>query len=397
MVLDIYNQGSQLRYRHAFHSSFSSIKSTDAEFHTGRRFKFECFWPKAEGFQQVVASAWNSIPSEGNPFAVLDNKLRATAKALQSWSDRWIGNVCLQIGIAMEIIGRLDVASEGRQLSDQEHGLRKVLKRKLLGLSSLDRTIARQRARLLQLSEGDANTGFFHRQAKHRQRKNVITSLQHNSEIFMGRDNITDVVDDYYEELLGATTSREVAVNLDILDLPSHDLAHLEAPFTMEEVEKTIKAMPLDKAPGPDGFTGRFYVVCWQTIREDFMRALEHFHKGDMRGLAAINKAVVSLLPKKDGVVDIKDYRPVSLVHGAIKIYDKILATRLADDLPRLVGHHQSAFIRGRSMHDNFMLVQCMARWLHALRRPTIMLKLDITKAFDSVRWPFVLEVLRRF
>lgn len=127
------------------------------------------------------------------------------------------------------------------------------------------------------------------------------------------------------------------------------------------------------------------------------MRALEHFHKGDMRGLAAINKAVVSLLPKKDGVVDIKDYRPVSLVHGAIKIYDKILATRLADDLPRLVGHHQSAFIRGRSMHDNFMLVQCMARWLHALRRPTIMLKLDITKAFDSVRWPFVLEVLRRF
>lgn len=130
--------------------------------------------------------------------------------------------------------------------------------------------------------------------------------------------------------------------------------------------EKTIKSMPLDKAPGPDGFTGRFFISCWQIIKWDFMRALEHFYKGDMRGLAAINKAIVSLLRKKDGAVDIRDYQPVSLIHGAVKIVDKILASRLAEDLPRLVGHHQSAFVRGRSLHDNFMLVQCTARRLHA-------------------------------
>ena len=98
---------------------------------------------------------------------------------------------------------------------------------------------------------------------------------------------------------------------------------------------------------------------------------------------------------KKDGAVDIKDYRPISLVHGVIKIFDKVLATRLATELPFLVGNHQSAFIKGRSIHDNFMLVQCTARRLHALREPAVMLKMDISKAFDSVQWPFLVEVLK--
>lgn len=77
----------------------------------------------------------------------------------------------------------------------------------------------------------------------------------------------------------------------------------------------------------------------------DFLRALDTFYHGDMCGLPSINKALVSLLPKKDVAVDLCDYMPVSLVHGAIKIFDKILATRLAEDLPKLVGNHQSAFV----------------------------------------------------
>ncbi|XP_073363286.1 secreted RxLR effector protein 78-like [Aegilops tauschii subsp. strangulata] len=82
------------------------------------------------------------------------------------------------------------------------------------------------------------------------------------------------------------------------------------------------------------------------------------------------------------------------MAHSAIKIFDKVLASRLVDDLPRLVGKHQSAFVKGRYLHDNFMLVQGTARRLHALRDPTVLLKLDISKAFDSVQWPFLLEVL---
>ena len=42
------------------------------------------------------------------------------------------------------------------------------------------------------------------------------------------------------------------------------------------------------------------------------------FYRGDKRSLQAVNKKIVTLLPKLDGAIDIKDYRPVSLVHGSI-------------------------------------------------------------------------------
>lgn len=36
--------------------------------------------------------------------------------------------------------------------------------------------------------------------------------------------------------------------------------------------------------------------------------------------------------------------------------------------------------------------MQLTCRWLHANRRPAVLLKIDLTRAFDSVAWPFLLE-----
>lgn len=69
-----------------------------------RRLRFKIFWPKLEGFQETVPTAWNSIPSQGKPFKVLDTKLRATAKGLTSWSLHKVGYIHIQITMAMEVI-----------------------------------------------------------------------------------------------------------------------------------------------------------------------------------------------------------------------------------------------------------------------------------------------------
>ena len=69
-------------------------------------------------------------------------------------------------------------------------------------------------------------------------------------------------MDAYYGATFGSAESRSCTINLDELDLPRLDLSQLEEPFMYEEVEGVIKGMPLDKAPGADGFTGRFYAAC---------------------------------------------------------------------------------------------------------------------------------------
>ncbi|CAL4948509.1 unnamed protein product [Urochloa decumbens] len=59
-----------------------------------------------------------------------------------------------------------------------------------------------------------------------------------------------------------------------------------------------------------------------------------------------------------------------------------------------LVLCNQSALIKGRSILDNFKYVQRSAVMLRKRKIPKLLLKLDISKAFDTVSWTFVLEVL---
>jgi len=61
-----------------------------------------------------------------------------------------------------------------------------------------------------------------------------------------------------------------------------------------------------------------------------------------------------------------------------------------------LVSRAQSAFIKRRSIQDNFLYTQNIIRELHRAGKPTLFLKLDIAKAFDTVRWDYLQEVLEQ-
>jgi hypothetical protein len=73
----------------------------------------------------------------------------------------------------------------------------------------------------------------------------------------------------------------------------------------------------------------------------------------------------------------------------------KLLANRLAARLHEMVSPNQSAFIKGRFIQDNFMLVQQTSRLLHHQKKASLLFKVDITKAFDSVSWPFLIDVMK--
>ena len=144
-------------------------------------------------------------------------------------------------------------AMDTRQLTEQERGLRRLLKKKLLGLASLERTIARQRSRIMWLREGDACTCFFHMHASHRRRKNSMDHLLVDGIRVTEHVDKARVVDDFYDSLLEDDQERPFSLDLDALGLPAVDLHHLEANFMVEEVWTAIKEMPMDKCPGPDG------------------------------------------------------------------------------------------------------------------------------------------------
>jgi hypothetical protein len=100
------------------------------------------------------------------------------------------------------------------------------------------------------------------------------------------------------------------------------------------------------------------------------------------------------LLHTKKDAEEIKDYRPINLIHSFNKLFTKLQSSRLALHMHRLVLPNQSAFIRGRVIHDNFCAVQSSAKLLHARGSSCILLKVDIAKAFDTVNWSFLHDLL---
>jgi len=60
-----------------------------------------------------------------------------------------------------------------------------------------------------------------------------------------------------------------------------------------------------------------------------------------------------------------------------------------------LVSYNQSAFIQSRLIHENYRAVQSTAKLLHRARIPSVLVKLDIAKAFDTVNWRFLLSLLQ--
>jgi hypothetical protein len=82
-----------------------------------KRFKFEMFWLKLDGFDDVVKEGWRYAPSIVDPFLRLDACMRNLAPLLHAWADRTVGNVKLQIAMANIVIHRLEAAQDIRVLT----------------------------------------------------------------------------------------------------------------------------------------------------------------------------------------------------------------------------------------------------------------------------------------
>lgn len=70
-----------------------------------------------------------------------------------------------------------------------------------------------------------------------------------------------------------------------------HNLSELDLPFSEQETWDTIRNLPSNKAPGPDGFTGRFYKVCWNIIKKDVLKAVGAVWHRNFTNMSRLNSA----------------------------------------------------------------------------------------------------------
>lgn len=107
------------------------------------------------------------------------------------------------------------------------------------------------------------------------------------------------------------------------------------------------------------------------------------------------NATLLSLVPKTTSAEKMRDFRPIACCNVVYKIISKIMAYRLKAVLPKAIEENQCAFVQGRLLLKNVLLATELVKDYHkphVSSRSTI--KLDISKAFDTVKWSIVEVVL---
>ncbi|KAJ3598713.1 hypothetical protein NHX12_000708 [Muraenolepis orangiensis] len=150
------------------------------------------------------------------------------------------------------------------------------------------------------------------------------------------------------------------------------------------------------RAPGIDGLSVEFYKAYWDVLSNNLLDVFnESLASGSMP--VSCRRAVITLLPKKGNLQDIKNWRPVSLLCVDYKLLSKALATRLGRAVEQVIHRDQTYCVPGRSMVDNVHLIRDVLEVSSSLDINTGLISLDQEKAFDRVEHSFLWKVMEKF
>ncbi len=289
----------------------------------------------------------------------------------------------------------LEITQETQITPDDKAARWKVIEhyKKLGRLTHLEEEIKKQPQRWHhQATKAERPTKQFFQHNKFH-RKDPIADVKTGNGITNDTDEMKEIFRDYYKELYAEKQINEVELHNMINELkkrielkPAHT-RNMEKRIDVDEIETVIKNMPYDKAPGPDGLTGRVFKMHKREWAQMLAEVFDEINDTAKAPRCFVDANIVLLRKKATPAegTDPRDWRPISLTNVVYKIFAKAWATRLGETLSEIIERHQTGFVPGRDIRDNIMLIQTIIEEAMEENTSTALLFVDWEKAFDRL------------
>ncbi|MCO5572277.1 hypothetical protein L7F22_026030 [Adiantum nelumboides] len=168
----------------------------------------------------------------------------------------------------------------------------------------------------------------------------------------------------------------------------------LEQELSAEEISRAIDILPIRKSPGKDGLSSEFF----KTFKECLIGPLVAVWREAISFEALplpINEGIIKLIHKKEEKNIITNWRPITMLNCAYKIFAKALALRLKDHMSKWIRQEQKGFIKGRFILDNIVTLWEAMEYAEEVGQDYVFLKIDFDKAYDKLNWNYTIDALR--
>ncbi|GLT95878.1 hypothetical protein SLE2022_135350 [Rubroshorea leprosula] len=347
-------------------------------------------WQQHPEFKKVVEGKWKEIVVDGFAGYRCLQKLKMLKKFLKGWNKEVFGDIEVQFQAAMDKVTQMDMRNEeadleGGELAERQEGFNEMWE-----IMKKREILWKQKSRCSWAKLGDANTKFFHKVANGRKVHNNINGFACEGKWVEEPKEVKKEVVRYFSKMFsGESWQRPKPIGINFKQISEEKKAELERPFSVEEIEEGLKSCEGTKAPGPDGFNFNFLKCVWSCLKEDFMSFFEEFHQNG-RLVRGLNSSFITLIPKKLNPLELKDFRPISLIGCLYKLLAKVLANRLKGVMSGLISDTQSAFLGGRQMVDSVLVLNEVVDEVKLKKQKIFVFKADFEKAYDCVDWAYL-------
>ena len=172
----------------------------------------------------------------------------------------------------------------------------------------------------------------------------------------------------------------------------------LMEPIKLQEIAEFIKTLSPHKAPGITGLTSAFYTTFWTKIKTLVLNATNSILLETKRLPNRQNIGIITLIPKQDkDQRHIGNLRPITLLSTFYKIISGIITNRLKPIFDRLINPWQKAYLPGRYIAEVTRTTYDIFAHAKHNNLPGLLLLVDFSKAFDSISFEYINQVLEKF
>ncbi|KAL5572537.1 hypothetical protein UlMin_022134 [Ulmus minor] len=358
-----------------------------------RPFRFKAIWTRDSRSHWIVEHAW-AKGFHPNPSTRFYRSLYHTRRSLSFWNKYQFGKVQLHIKVTKQALAECQAIRDDDDSWERDKDLRCQLDE----LLRREEMLWFQKAKVQWRLEDDRCSRFFFMTTMIRRKSNRIDCLKLDDGVWIySRNQIGNLFSARFESMFDSPIQPLLVDLSTIVDpvVTKEDNVELLRIPTGEEVMNVVFSMGAFKAPGPDGMTALFYKHYWDIVGWDLVAAIREFFLSNSMA-QRLNESFIVLVPKNPNPTRMNHYRPISVCNVAYRVITKIIANRLKPLLNRLICPTQNAFVPGRSIHDNSVLVQ---EAIHSMKKKKgslgwMALKIDLEKAYDRVSWQFINEAL---